>query len=87
MVVVEVGVESGPDGNSGCEAESVELEGGACRGVEPFYQEACVSADEEAAVAGGLRTFGGVGDGGVDARPNLADGGETAIDERGARNS
>ena len=76
MVVGEKRVGSGELGDF---AIGVHLEGGAGGGAEGFEEEACVFADEEAAVADGGETFGGVGDGGVEAVTDFADRGEAGV--------
>ena len=62
-------------------AISVHLESGAGGGSVGFEEEAGVFADEEAAVADGDEALGGVGDGGVEAVTDFANGGEAGIGE------
>jgi len=82
VVVVEMGVKGGPDGNFRSQAQSVELKRGAGGRVKAFDEKGGVFAYQESAVAGGLRALGWVGDGGVDACSNFASGGEALISER-----
>src|SRR5437899_1785167 len=82
MIKVIVRVEGGANGHWAEGAQGVHLESGAGRRSEAFDEQGSVAADEEAAIADGLGALGEIGDGGVDAVADLADGGEAFVHQR-----
>jgi len=83
VIEVIVGEESVGSWELGDSAIGVHLESGAGSGAVGFEEEAGVFADKEAAVADGGETFGGVGNGGVEAVSDFADGGEAGVGDGG----
>ena len=79
VIEVIVGEERFGSGDLGDFAIGVHLESGARSGAKGFEEEAGVFADEEAAIANGREAFGGIGDGGVEAVADFADGGEAGV--------
>src|SRR6266481_3126799 len=79
VIEVIVGEKRVGGGDFGDFAIGVHLESGAGGGAIGFEEEASVFADEEATVADGDAAFGGIGDGGVEAITDFADGGEAGI--------
>src|SRR5215813_13980639 len=68
-------------------AVGVHLESGAGGGAEAFDEQTGIFAEEEAAVADGGEPFGSVGDGGVEAVTNFADGGVAGVGDRSLRDA
>ena len=81
VIEVIVGEERIGSGDLGDFAIGVHLESGAGSGAVGFEEEAGVFADEEAAVADGGEALGSVGDGGVEAVTDFADGGEAGVSD------
>jgi len=79
MVEVIVGQQSAGRGILRGFAVSVHLESGAGRGAKAFKEQAGVFPDKETSVANGSETFRGVGDGGVEAVADFADGGIASV--------
>jgi hypothetical protein len=87
VIEVIVGEKRVGSGNLGDFAVGIHLKRGAEGGAIGFEEEACVFADEEAAVADGGETLGGVGNGGVEAVTDFADGGKAGVGDRSLRDA
>jgi len=83
MIEVVVGEERVGGGEFRNFAIGVHLESGAGGGAVGFEEEAGVFAEEKAAVADGDVALGSVGDGGVEAISDFADGGEAGVGDGG----
>lgn len=82
VIEVIVGEERIGSGDLGDLAVGIHLESGAGSGAVSFEEKAGVLADEETAVADGGKSLGSVGDGGVKAVADFADGGEAGVSDR-----